>query len=150
MNHARKSPKQFSFGSTTPFSTLAVSNGCRAPGSRSESVDRVEIGVKRTEVDGGVGAYRRRRLKTGACGEFPLLAAVGVDCVEIAVGRADVDGAVGTHRRRGLNKRGGGELPLLAAVGVERVEIVVVRADVDGAVGGHRRRGVNIGGGGDT
>ena len=48
-------------------------------------VDRVELAVIRPDVDGAVGADRRRGMTRTTCGEGPLLGAVGVDGVELLI-----------------------------------------------------------------
>ena len=79
----------------------------------------------RSDVDGAVGAHRRRgELHVIAGGELPLLAAVRIDRVQVVVIRADVDGAIGAHRRRRVHSIAGSELPLLATVRIDCVQVV--------------------------
>src|SRR5208282_1503826 len=91
----------------------------------------VDVVVLRTDVDGAVGADRRRRGHCGAGRELPLLCRRGAvvgDGVQAMVVRADVNRAVGADRRRADYElaRSRSKLPLLGAAWVNRVQVTVV------------------------
>jgi hypothetical protein len=105
---------------------------------------RIKVPVLRTDIDGGVGAHRRRGGHVEPGYKLPFQAAVGIDRIK------------GCHHQASRNRivpsaptdRSGGraacdcELPFLAAVRIESVE-VRVETDIDGAVGTDRAVGTD-------
>ncbi len=69
------------------------------PLSRTVGIDRVEIAILRTDVDGTVWRDRRRTGYLIARRVRPFDRAVRIDGVEVVVIRADIDRAVICNRR---------------------------------------------------